>query len=178
MSPAVGTADPSLQIAVICTEPAIAIYALTMTRRMPCAQAASTLAPSAPNQQQAHAATTSFTLVVLLQGVPPPPHYNLVCLSMVIVSEDDHDTTRGPFDLSKATTTPYKRDDPTAAGTQLWTKITLPATFKPGKCFFPNALRPCIRKDLAMLPVCSVFASHTDLPPLTALGSCVLQVDA
>ena len=140
MSPAVGTADPSLLIAVLCTEPAIAIYGLTMTRQMPCAQAASTLAPSASNQQQAHAATTTFTLVVLLQGVPPPPHYDIVRLSLVIVSEDDHKAKSETIDLSTVNTTPYKRDDPTAAGTKLWSKITLPATFKPGKCSFPKAL--------------------------------------
>ena len=166
-SPAVGTTDLSLQVAVICAESAIAVYALTVTRPMPCAQAASMLAPSATHQQPARAATTTFTLVVLLQGAKA-----VARLRLVIASEDDPKAKSQPIDLSTVPTTPYKRDDPTAAGTKLWTRITLPATFKPGKYSFPTALRACNREDFAMLPVCS--ASHTDLPPLAAFGAACL----
>ena len=69
-----------------------------------------------------------YNLSVNLQGVR-----KTLCLEMYFVSEDDPTFTSQVFDLNKSKCTAFRRDDPTAAGTQFQRMIELPEGFKPGE---------------------------------------------
>ena len=68
-----------------------------------------------------------YNLSVNLQGVR-----DTLCLRLIFVSEDDPEKFSPAFDLNKSKRTAFRRDDPTAAGTQFQRMIELPEGFKPG----------------------------------------------
>ena len=76
-----------------------------------------------------------YNLSINLQGVR-----DTLCLRMMFVSEDDPEVTSPVFDLNKSKRTAFRRDDPTAAGTQFQRMIELPQGFKPGQSpmYFKN----------------------------------------
>ena len=70
-----------------------------------------------------------YHLSVNLQGVR-----DTLRMRLVFVSEDDPEVTSPVFDLKDSKCTAFRRDDPTAAGTQFQRMIELPEGFKPGQC--------------------------------------------
>ena len=68
-----------------------------------------------------------YHLSVNLQGVR-----SSLDLQMVFVSEDDPESLSPVFDLKDCKHTAFRRDDPTAAGTQFQRMIELSEGFKPG----------------------------------------------
>lgn len=84
------------------------------------------MSPSVPDKA-APEKSINYTVFVLLQGAR-----EVVRLKLTIVSEDDLEKKSEELDLSQAETQPYKREDPTRAGTSVRLSTSLPASFKPG----------------------------------------------
>ena len=90
-------------------------------------QAATLEAPSTMPSDPEPIQQTTYTLALFLQGTCETARLNLT-----FYDEEDASKKSGPINLSGGTAKPYKRDDPTAAGTEVWMRLSLPQDLKPG----------------------------------------------
>lgn len=97
-----------------------------------------------------------YHLSVNLQGVR-----DTLCLKLIVVSADDPTQKSELFDLNKdSTRSAFRRDDPTAAGTQFQTMIELPEGFKPGILKSDNVLAVLARVFDTQCDICLICSHH------------------